>query len=147
MCICAVLIAVIHTALSVPYFQLIEVSLQAAAQDILDSERAEIPVEHQHSLCPLTLPGIHLVHAAVQHRLQLCAQTFQLCPDIVTKLITQYEPRQKSPTEQRQEPPTEQRQEPPTEQRQEPPTEQRQEPPTEMVWNENDFTLWLLDTC
>ena len=97
MCICAILHS--PTALSILCFQLIELSLQAAARDILDSERAEIPVEHQHSLCPLTLPGIHLVHAAVQHRLQLCAQTFQLCPDIVTKLVTQYEERQDPPTE------------------------------------------------
>ncbi len=102
---------IISLFLSLPCYQLIELSLQAAARDMA-SDRPGPPVEegedshpHPHTPRPLTLPGIHLVHAAVQHRLQLCAQTFQLCPDIVTKLVTQYE--------------------------------QRQEPPTEMVWNWN----------
>ena len=83
-------------------------NLQAAARDMA-SDRPGPPVEegehshpHPHTPRPLTLPGVHLVHAAVQHRLQLCAQTFQLCPDIVTQLVTQYMQR-----EQMQGPPTE----------------------------------------
>ncbi len=83
-------------------------NLQAAARDMA-SDRPGPPVDegehshpHPHTPLPLTLPGVHLVHAAVQHRLQLCAQTFQLCPDIVTQLVTQYMQR-----EQMQGPPTE----------------------------------------
>ena len=78
-------------------WQLIETSLQVAAQDMKSGrygptmQGSDHSYPNAHNPEALTLPGIHLAHAAVQHRLQLCAQTFKLCPDIVTHLVTQYE--------------------------------------------------------